>query len=360
MMTIRKERAELENDSKDVEKARHSFQRINQFIGRMQQVVSHIGYSDDSGEINLSLKGYDKELKSIQLQIAKYSIKKKQEESFLIVSHHTQEFAKYLELEKIDSEVRFYLDELMIGFDSAEDLGEQENREKKKPDYLYEIGSGENWMGYHVAFFLSLHQKFVFTQKSPVFPFLIIDQPTQVYFPSVETVSTDDQIKEHRQAPQKDSVDTHHEVPKTSANSSIKDQSHTGVAATHNSVESINNFDEDVKKARRIFEVLSQSLKNAQEKYQIIITEHADEDVWGDIDLIHRVANWRGEGSECYLIPPEWRNTAGKSRQNESASSSEQMVLDISSSQTESTTFVKTDFSQKTLFDNTKDDKDIE
>ena len=256
MTAFRRERAELENESEDVEKARHSFQRINQFIGRMQQIVTHIDYSDDSGEINSSLKDTNKELKSIQSQIAEYSTKKKQDESFLIISHHTQNYAKYLDLEKIDSEVRFYLDELMLGFDSTGNVGTQENRAKKKPDYLFEIGSGENWMGYHVAFFLSLHQKFATTQKSPVFPFLIIDQPTQVYFPSVETISTYDRIKEHRQPPPIDSPDTHAGASKTPDNSETENQSHIEVAVTNNSIESINNFDVDVKKARRIFEVL--------------------------------------------------------------------------------------------------------
>jgi methyl-accepting chemotaxis protein len=360
MMVLRKMRAELESDSEDVEKARHSFQRINQFIGRMQQVVLHIDYADDAGEISCSLKKYNKELKSIRSKIAKYSTTKKQEEAFLIISHHTQGYAKHLALEKTDSAVRFYLDELMLGFDNTDKFDEQENRAKKKPDsdYLFEIGSGENWMGYHVAFFLSLHEKFATTQKSPVFPFLIIDQPTQVYFPSVETTSTYDQRKEFQSVTQKDSLDNHSGVSKTPENSKTEDKPRIEVIATDNSIESGSNFDVDVKKARRIFEVLSLSLKDVQEKYQIIVTEHADEDVWGGIELIHRVANWRGNGNDCYLIPTEWLPTEEDTPNESHVLPSESMVSDISSTPTES--IVQADNPEKTLFDNAKDGKDSE
>lgn len=36
---------------------------------------------------------------------------------------------------------------------------------------------------------------------------------------------------------------------------------------------------------------------------QIIVTEHADEDIWGDIKSAHLVARWRGEEK---LIPQAW------------------------------------------------------
>lgn len=50
------------------------------------------------------------------------------------------------------------------------------------PVRLADMGGGENWLGYHVATFLSMHEWFS-EQRSPVPRFLILDQPSQVYFP---------------------------------------------------------------------------------------------------------------------------------------------------------------------------------
>lgn len=50
------------------------------------------------------------------------------------------------------------------------------------PVRLADMGGGENWLGYHVATLLSMHEWFS-EQRNPVPRFLILDQPSQVYFP---------------------------------------------------------------------------------------------------------------------------------------------------------------------------------
>ena len=60
------------------------------------------------------------------------------------------------------------------------------------------MGSGENWVGYHLTGHLALHRWFV-DRNRPVPRFLFVDQPSQVYFPlekhddgSMSTVSKSD------------------------------------------------------------------------------------------------------------------------------------------------------------------------
>ena len=60
------------------------------------------------------------------------------------------------------------------------------------------MGSGENWVGYHLIVHLALHEWFT-NRNRPVPRFLFIDQPSQVYFPpekdvdgSLDVVSEDD------------------------------------------------------------------------------------------------------------------------------------------------------------------------
>jgi hypothetical protein len=52
-----------------------------------------------------------------------------------------------------------------------------------REDFLWEIGSGSNWLSYHVSMTLALQQFFLTLPHSPVPSFLVYDQPSQVYFP---------------------------------------------------------------------------------------------------------------------------------------------------------------------------------
>lgn len=47
---------------------------------------------------------------------------------------------------------------------------------------LPQIGSGANWVAYHLLLTLALHQHFIQNNR-PLPRFIIFDQPTQVYYP---------------------------------------------------------------------------------------------------------------------------------------------------------------------------------
>lgn len=48
--------------------------------------------------------------------------------------------------------------------------------------FLWEIGSGANWLAYHVATSIALHEMFSEMRHSPVPTFVVYDQPSQAYF----------------------------------------------------------------------------------------------------------------------------------------------------------------------------------
>ena len=62
--------------------------------------------------------------------------------------------------------------------------------------------------------------------------------------------------------------------------------------------------DEDKEAVKKIFSALSDYIERMDYSVQIIITEHADEDVWGDVDNVHLVERWRGEDNK--LVPLSW------------------------------------------------------
>lgn len=137
--------------------------------------------------------------------------------------------------------------------------------------FLWEVGSGANWMGYHIATFLAIHQ---FLSKkelpnSPVFSFLVIDQPSQVYFPTANSGANQLDVSDE------------------------------------NALKAlIEERDVDVKATKRIFEMLNQGLNAAGYRYQIIVLEHADDSIWGEIPNTIEVASWKAEG--LGLIPHSW------------------------------------------------------
>lgn len=145
-----------------------------------------------------------------------------------------------------------------------------------KKEYLWEVGSGANWMGYHIATFLALHEFLAVDGRAhlPVFSFLVIDQPSQVYFPSAASGANDldfDDGKANR-------IKTHR--------------------------------DEDITATKRIFEMLEIGLKRSEYQYQMIVLEHADQSIWGGCENTVQVANWKAEGDG--LIPRTWIRSTGR------------------------------------------------
>lgn len=58
---------------------------------------------------------------------------------------------------------------------------------EKEKVYLRSMGSGANWLYSHICLFLALLRYFAETKSSTIPSILFIDQPSQVYFPAVDT-----------------------------------------------------------------------------------------------------------------------------------------------------------------------------
>ncbi|WP_030704897.1 MULTISPECIES: DUF3732 domain-containing protein [unclassified Streptomyces] len=94
--------------------------------------------------------------------------------------------AQELALEHSSSPIRLDVNRLTVVADTADG-----------PVPLKDMGSGDNHLGYHVATLLSLHEWFA-ENDNPVPGVLILDQPSQVYFPpdhvGEEVLDSDDRI----------------------------------------------------------------------------------------------------------------------------------------------------------------------
>lgn len=98
-------------------------------------------------------------------------------------------WVKGLDLEHQDAPIRFDIKKLTIFADTP-----------TKSIQLSQMGSGANWVAYHLLIHFALHKHFIQANR-PVPRFLILDQPSQVYYPPEKdleqtgeiAVSTDEQ-----------------------------------------------------------------------------------------------------------------------------------------------------------------------
>jgi hypothetical protein len=88
-----------------------------------------------------------------------------------IIGRYMTTYSEALDLEHRGSHLRLDIRNLTVVADTLDG-----------PVPLFRMGSGENWVGYHVIAHLGLHKWF--RQKGrPVPGFLIFDQPSQAHYP---------------------------------------------------------------------------------------------------------------------------------------------------------------------------------
>lgn len=160
-----------------------------------------------------------------------------------ILGRRMTDWARELDLEHSKFPLRLDIRKLTIVADTADG-----------PVTMDRMGSGENWVGYHLIAHLALHEWFT-ERGRPVPRFLFLDQPSQVYFP-----------------PEKD-IDG-----------------------------SMGMVEEDDRQAVvRMFQFVFNVVNELTPGLQVVITEHADiKEDWYQSAIVER---WRGG---LKLVPEEW------------------------------------------------------
>lgn len=114
-----------------------------------------------------------------------------------------------------------------------------------------------------MALTLALQGYFLRLPHHPVPALLIYDQPSQVYFPARRTgTATADELDPEWK-------------------------------------------NEDVAAVRKVFTLFDYVISRTDGRMQIIVLDHADEEVWGELANVHLVEEWRGKG----LVPRTWQSS---------------------------------------------------
>ncbi|MFI1106262.1 DUF3732 domain-containing protein [Streptomyces melanogenes] len=143
--------------------------------GRISAYLGQINTTADSSAVQRlesDIAVYRQLVHDLEEQLDTEAIEEKLTHSLGYLSGKMTDHARTLKLEHGDGLVRLNTKKLTVVTDTPAGITE-----------LLRIGSAKNHVGYHLAAHLALHQYFVANHR-PVPRFLMLDQPTQPYYPS--------------------------------------------------------------------------------------------------------------------------------------------------------------------------------
>ena len=244
-------------DSEELRKLEKINQLRWEFLGRLKEKLAFFTAYSEDGETAMKLNAVKAELENLRLKLpSQYELAKRRAN----VDSMLSQFA-LKRLRTLDADVQYAVSPPRFSYsDSTIRVKGSDGAEH----VLAEIGSASNWVSFHLAYVCAWQEFFwnCTSVKSPVPSFVVFDQPSQVYFP--------------------------HGYNETSDFKSA-------------------SGDEDMMAVRKMFDTLSQSIRETQGGWQAIVLEHADKTVYGEIEDVHEVANWR-KGNK--LIPESWISPA--------------------------------------------------
>lgn len=279
--TLKKELTKIEKNIKEIDsnieillnennQYYSKFQNIFEFTGEIRHVIENLNKISPSGDLALRLIEIRSDLNKKRRKLKE--LKEKFDEK-LCLEKVTKSINTYVQLLPIEEREnrKVLLDPNKSASIKIEDT------KSGNITFLSKLGSGANHMCYHLATLLGLHEYFLklpeTSKTNYVSSFLVLDQPSQVYFPEnfPENVNLKENSKE----------------------------------------KNVKKISEDILNTAEIFRTCSKFMKRTDFETQIIILEHAPQSTWENIEGIHLVEEWRGDikipnSNFNALIPENW------------------------------------------------------
>jgi hypothetical protein len=212
-------------------------------VGRVSLYLESLKDTQENRELLAKLEAARLRVAQLESDVSDEVVDDRVEACLRNIGSQMSDWARQLELEYADSPLGLDLQNLTVV--AFRDSG---------PVPMFEMGSGENWLGCHLLTHLALHQWFV-KKNRPVPHFLMLDQPTQVYFPA--------------------------DTPEDMNVSELADEDRNAV--------------------ERMFRLIFDLVESLAPNLQIIITDHADLATDWFQDAV--IEKWR-KGKK--LVPIEW------------------------------------------------------
>lgn len=145
---------------------------------RRGKIIGRVSLFLESVVVEQETEGIDSKINNLQSKILELekTVDSDNERELLLsilnkINLQMSKWVEGLDVEYENNPIRFDINRLTMFIDS-----------ETKPIALPQIGSGANWVAYHLLIVFALHKHFIQNNR-PVPNFIIIDQPTQVYYP---------------------------------------------------------------------------------------------------------------------------------------------------------------------------------
>lgn len=240
----------LSQRSQEANTQQYQAKRVERFIGNLENALKLHERLGEDADLRTEVDELRTRLTQLQSELSSENIDERKRRALRLVNNNAARLVSHLDAERPNDPVSLEISDLTVKVTGP-------NRD----DYLSEIGSGSNWLSYHVAMVLALQQFFLTLDHSPVPGFVVMDQPSQVYFPKKLVVREQEEVKEPLLE------------------------------------------DEDIEAVHKAYQVMGDVVGAANGRLQIIVLDHAPREVWGDIPNVVAFEEWR-EGMK--LIPLEW------------------------------------------------------
>lgn len=256
LAVVRKHLDDLESKSEEVRKQRQTTKDVYTFVGSLKEALKNYAAADKGGALAEAIKKLEARARELRSKVDQDAINRKQETALASISRTTRHYAEILGVEHPERAVKIDIRNLTLVVEGPQG----------RKDHLWEIGSGANWMGYHLAVVLALHEHFLSVSHNPVPQFLVIDQPSQAFFPEGSR-------------PAKPTAKKSPASPEPSMSS------------------------DDIARVNQIFAALAEAVRRTKNRLQIVMIDHADEMTWQGISEVHVIERWRGGAA---LVPQDW------------------------------------------------------
>ena len=239
----------LQRANTDAQRLNNEIARAAHVAGRVSVFLESLQAVQDDSPLREAVRTAEDEVARLEEITSQDETGDALESALSVVSNRMSRSAEQLDLEHRGSPYRLDLRRLTVVADTTE-----------RPITMARMGSGENWLGCHLITLLSLHGHFI-ERRRPVPNFLMLDQPSQVYFPSADAYR-----------------------------------------ALGGTLEEMQEADADVAAVARMFTFLFDFCESMAPDFQIIVTEHANlPDPRFQSALVE--PPWDGNRA---LVPPEW------------------------------------------------------
>ena len=240
---------EVESRSESAQAASYRESEVARFLGRIERALEMQEALGQTGALTGEVDELKRRADALTRLISKAEVVARQRRALDKIALFAGRVLPELDTERPADPIELVINDLTIKV-----------KGQSREDYLWEIGSGANWLSYHVAVSLALQQFFIDTPPSAIPGLLVYDQPSQVYFPRRLAHSRKEESEPELQ-------------------------------------------DEDVDAVRKVFSVLASGVRNSKDQLQILVLDHAPPDVWNGLQDVHLVEEWRGGRK---LVPVEW------------------------------------------------------